>query len=186
MPFPLVLQPSMAESIPDTHCWNSIREVAMNLIIFIGLQASGKSTYYRAHFAATHAYVSTDRLRSNSRPERRQAQLIAQALQEGRSVVVDNTNATVGNRAPLIALGRAYGAEIVGYYFESPVSASLERNRQRTGRERVPDVAIYAAAKRLERPSYAEGFDRLYRVRMTSDAGFELHGWQDGGGNENV
>lgn len=152
----------------------------MELIIFIGLQASGKSTYYQAHFAATHAYVSKDRLRSSSRPERRQAQLIAKALQAGRSVVVDNTNATAANRAPLIALGRAYGAEIVGYYFESPVSASLERNRQRAGRARVPDVAIYTTARRLERPSYAEGFDRLYRVRIAGDMNFELREWDEG------
>ena len=152
----------------------------MELIIFIGLQASGKSTYYQVRFAATHAYVSKDRLRNNSRPERRQAQLITEALQEGRSVVVDNTNATAANRAPLIALGRAHGAEIVGYYFESRVSASLERNRQRAGRARVPDVAIYTTARRLQRPSYAEGFDRLYQVRITGDMGFELREWDDG------
>ena len=30
----------------------------MELIIFIGLQASGKSTYFHTHFAATHEYVS--------------------------------------------------------------------------------------------------------------------------------
>jgi hypothetical protein len=39
------------------------------------------------------------------------------------------------------------------------------RNSARTGRERVPAVAVHdAAAKRMQRPAYEEGFDRLYRV----------------------
>jgi predicted kinase len=27
----------------------------MNLVVFVGLQASGKNTFYRSRFAATHA-----------------------------------------------------------------------------------------------------------------------------------
>jgi predicted kinase len=64
----------------------------VELIIRIGIQASGKSTFYRSRFASTHTLVSKDLLRNNRQPVRRQAQLIAEALQAGRSVVVDNTN----------------------------------------------------------------------------------------------
>jgi hypothetical protein len=31
----------------------------------------------------------------------------------------------------------------------------------------VPDVAVYATAKKLERPAYREGFDELFSVRIT-------------------
>lgn len=146
----------------------------MELIILVGLQASGKSTFYRMYFAPAgdYVYVSKDRLRNNRQPERRQRQLIEEALAADRSVVVDNTNATVEARAALIQLGRAYGAAIIGYAFESSVGASIRRNREREGRARVPDVAIYATAKRLAPPTYAEGFDRLYRVRITEDGTF--------------
>jgi predicted kinase len=34
----------------------------MDIIILIGLQASGKSTFYRAHFADTHEHISKDLL----------------------------------------------------------------------------------------------------------------------------
>lgn len=147
---------------------------AIELHILVGLQASGKSTFYRMYFAPSgeYVYVSKDQLHNNRRPEQRQRQLIAEALAAGRSVVVDNTNATTEARAALIELGREYGAVIVGYAFESSVRASLERNRARTGRVRVPDVAIYATAKRLAPPTYAEGFDRLYTVRITEDGTF--------------
>lgn len=149
----------------------------MQLVIFIGLQASGKSTFFRTHLAATHDYVSKDLLRNNKKPSRRQAQLIEAALQAGHSVVIDNTNPTVEDRASLIQLGSLYHAEIVGFYFESEVSCCLERNRQRFGKERVPDVAIYATIKKLTRPSYIEGFDRLFSVRIADKDNFEVCAW---------
>jgi predicted kinase len=138
----------------------------MELVVFVGLQAAGKSTFYRTYFAATHVLVSKDLFRNNKRPARRQAYLVEAALSAGRSVAVDNTNPTLEDRRALIELGRAYGAAIVGYYFDAPVGACLARNRQREGRARVPDVAIYATAQKLVRPAYAEGFDRLFRVTL--------------------
>jgi hypothetical protein len=38
----------------------------------------------------------------------------------------------------------------------------------------VPDVAVYATAKKLERPSYPEGFDELFCVLLTDDSTFEV------------
>ena len=136
----------------------------MELVIFTGLQAAGKSTFYRQRFAGTHELVSKDLMQRNK--GRRQAQLIEAALSAGRSIVVDNTNPSFEERAELIRLGRAYGAEISGYFFESPVGKSLKRNEQRTGKARIPNIGIFATAKKLVPPSYAEGFDRLYRVRI--------------------
>ena len=146
----------------------------MELIIFSGLQAAGKSTFYRRYFASTHELVSKDLLRNNTHKGRRQAQLIEAALSAGRSVVVDNTNPTPEERAELIRLGRTYRAEIIGYYFESPVKESLERNKQREGRARIPNVGIFATAKKLVPPSYVEGFDKLYRVRIAENGGFDM------------
>ena len=147
----------------------------MELVIFIGLQASGKSTFFHKYFALTHELVSKDLMRNNKNRARRQTQLIEAALQEGRSVVVDNTNPTLEDRVSLIDIGNRYGAKIIGYYFESKVHDCLGRNQQRTGKARVPDVAIYATIKRLVRPTYAEGFHQLFYVRMAENSDFEVH-----------
>jgi len=144
----------------------------MDLIIFIGLQASGKSTFYRTHFADTHEYVSKDMLRKNKKNEQQIAR-IKDALEAQHSVVVDNTNPSLDDRATLIRLGRAYGAQIYGYFFDAPVKQCIERNRQREGKARVPDKAIYITASRMTRPAYAEGFDRLYAVEVTGNDEFE-------------
>ena len=62
----------------------------------------------------------------------------------------------------------------------SPIrKESLERNRQRQGHARVPDLAIFATRKALVLPSYAEGLDRLYRVRALPDGEFAVKPWTD-------
>jgi len=142
----------------------------MEMIILIGLQASGKSTFFRDFFAATHEHISKDQMRNIKHRGNRQAQLIEEALQKGRAVVIDNTNPTIEDREPLIRLGRMYDAEISGYYFESQARQCLERNRLREGKARVPDVAIYVTASKLVRPSYKEGFDRLFSVCSSGDS----------------
>lgn len=150
----------------------------MECVILIGLPAAGKSSFYRERFAATHDHVSKDLMRHTRRPQRRQEQLVAQSLSSGRPVVVDNTNPSVAARAPLIAVARAHGAEVIGYYFPTEAADALRRNRAREGRERVPDVAIFASRKRLEPPSRVEGFDRLFVVRLIEpERRFEVTDW---------
>jgi predicted kinase len=135
------------------------------LVIFVGLPASGKSTHYLAHFGATHDHVSKDLMPNVRNREMRQRQAIEDALGAGRSVVVDNTNPSPSVRSPLIALGRRHGARIVGVFFECDVKTAVVRNRTREGKGRVPDVAIFVTAKKLVPPSYDEGFDEIRVIR---------------------
>ena len=136
----------------------------MDLIIFVGLQAAGKSTYYHANLAATHVHVSKDLMKNARDREGRQREMIVAALAAGKSVVVDNTNPTPVIRASLIELGRRHGARVVAYYFETVVKDAVERNRGRAGKARVPDVAIYVTSKKLVPPSLAEGFDEVHVI----------------------
>ncbi len=145
-------------------------------IILIGLQGAGKTTFYRRAFP-DHAHVSMDLFPNARRKADRVVAEIARALDAGRSVVVDNTNPTAAVRAPLIAAALARGATVIGYYLEAEKRDALARNRQREGRARVPDVAIFATAKRLEPPRMAEGFHRLYRARALAGGEFEVDEW---------
>jgi predicted kinase len=100
-------------------------------------------------------------------------------LQQNLSVVVDNTNPTIEDRKELINLGHLYAAEITGYFFAVQLKQCLERNRAREGKARVPDVAIFATLKKLIRPSYAEGFTKLFYVRNSGDQHFEVSDWRE-------
>lgn len=108
-------------------------------------------------------------MRHQRQPQRRQEQLIDAALAAGRSVVVDNTNPRAADRAAIIAVARRHGAEVAGYFFLTEARDSLRRNRAREGRDRIPAVAIFASRKRLEVPTYDEGFDHLYTVTVNED-----------------
>lgn len=146
----------------------------MECVICVGIPATGKTTFYREHLASTHEHVSKDLIRNARRRVDREQQLIARALSTGRSLVIDNTNPSRADRAPLIALARAHGASVVGYYFEASTREAIRRNAARKGKERVPDVAIYTIASRLEPPAYEEGFDRLFRVRIADGGKFDV------------
>jgi hypothetical protein len=135
------------------------------LAILVGLTGSGKTSFLHARFATTHVHVSLDRLRHRRDRQSRQRDLIAQALAAGRSVVVDNVHASRADRAPLIELGRHHGASVTAWVLETTVAECVRRNRGRSGRARIPDVGIFAAAKRLEAPALDEGFDTVHRVR---------------------
>jgi predicted kinase len=143
-------------------------------VIFVGLPASGKTTFYQQRFAATHRHISKDHWPTASDKDRRQAELIRSALAQGLSVVVDNTNPSVADRAPVIAMARQHGARVIGYHFTATTREAVGRNRGREGKQRVPDVAIFTKAKRLVVPTHDEGFDALYAVSIRDDRAFDV------------
>jgi len=144
------------------------------LVLLVGLPGAGKTTFFQQRFAATHHAVSKDRLPARDRVARRQAELVAAALAAGQSVVVDNTNVSRADRAGPIAAARAHGAAVVAYFFDCAPRECLARNAGRQGRARVPEVAIFAAAKRLQAPSADEGIDALHVVRPLPPDAFDV------------
>jgi predicted kinase len=148
----------------------------MELVVLIGVPGAGKTGFYRERFAATHELVSKDLMRSARDRSRRQGELIEAALAHRRSVVIDNTNATRAERVDPIARGRAHGARVIGYCFAVDVREALARNAGRSGRARVPDVAVHVIARRLVPPSWDEGWDELWSVRL-DERGFHVAPW---------
>ena len=143
---------------------------ALEIVILIGIPASGKSTFYRERFSETHVLVSKDLMKSSRDRAGKQTRLIEEALASGSSVVVDNTNPTVEDRAAIIQNAVRHEARIVGYYFDTDVAEALRRNARRTGRARVPDIAIRIIEAKMTRPRYDEGFDELHVVRIVKKA----------------
>ena len=147
----------------------------MQAILFIGIQATGKSTFYKEHFFHTHVRISLDLLRTRHR----EAAFLDVCQQTRQPFVVDNTNPTVADRQRYIESSKRAGYEIIGYYFESKVGDALARNDQRTETQRIPVQGVLHTAKRLALPSYVEGFSRLYYVRLADNGTFCVEEWQD-------
>jgi predicted kinase len=146
----------------------------LEVVILIGLPGAGKTTFFHQRFAATHAHVSRDLFPHNRQPAQRQTTLIGEALTRGRSVVVDNTNASRAERLGIFTEARRRGARVVGYVFDCTPADCLARNAQREGKARVPAVGIFATAKRFQLPDGSETFDALYVVRPRPGPTFEV------------
>ncbi|MFN8608975.1 MAG: RNA 3'-terminal phosphate cyclase [Vulcanimicrobiota bacterium] len=131
------------------------------LVVMVGLQASGKTTYARSQLPQ-HRLISKDLLRNNPRRQRRQLQLIEQALQTGQAVVVDNTNPHPEDRQPLIELARRYGAPVRAVFLDTPAEVCRQRNAAR--QQPVPEVGMKVTQGRLEAPTQEEGFAEVLRL----------------------
>lgn len=138
-------------------------------IIFTGLQGSGKTTYFNDHFAETHEHVSRDILQSADW----EAAIINDCIRSGRSFVVDNTNGTRAQRAYYIQVAKAAGFRVHSYFFEVAVRTAIGRNNHRKDKKPIPVPAILRAAKILELPTLAEGFDEIRIIPAKSDTGRE-------------
>ncbi len=146
-------------------------------VIFIGLQATGKSTFYKDRFFKTHLHISLDGLRTRHREK----VFLDACLQNAQNFVIDNTNPTLEDRQRYIVPAKKAGFEVIGYYFESKISYSFLRNQGRHGKERIPEVGIRRTYRRLQIPSLKEGFDRLYYVRIDQQGQFIVQEWHDEG-----
>lgn len=147
----------------------------MQLIIFIGIQGAGKSTFFKENFADTHIRINLDMLRT----KHREKLLIDACFEAKQPFVIDKTNATVEERAKYIALARQHRFSVVGYYFASSVDEALERNERREGKAKVPEQAIKGTYNRLQIPRFAEGFDELFYVKTREAKGFVVENRKD-------
>jgi predicted kinase len=140
-------------------------------VILVGLPGAGKTTFYRQRYSS-HEHISKDALPSAGNKQARQEAALRRALAEGRSVIVDNTHVSPADRAAVIAVAREFDARVVGYYIEATTREAVARNEKRTGRAKVPKVAIFTSAKRLVPPAAEEGFDELHTIRVLEDGRF--------------
>lgn len=147
----------------------------MEMILFTGIQASGKTSFYRARFFSTHVRISLDMLKTRHR----ERILLDACLLARQPFVVDNTNPRRVDRVRYIAPAKAAGFHIAGYYFMSNAQKCVARNAAREGAERVPVKAIYGTRKMLELPAMEEGFDSLHFVNIDADGRFTVEEWHD-------
>jgi predicted kinase len=134
----------------------------MEAIIFCGIQASGKTTFFKENFFQRYVRISLDLLKTRNREDK----FLELCFQIQQRFVVDNTNPTKAERAKYISQAKEHKFKVIGYYFQSKLVESLERNNQRISKDNIKEVGIKSTYKRLELPSLGEGFDELYYVAI--------------------
>jgi predicted kinase len=145
----------------------------LQAIIFIGLQASGKSTFYRDYFLNTHIRINLDMLKTRHREEI----LLNACLQAKQSFVIDNTNPLPADRQRYIIPVQKNRFQAIAYYFQSDLEACKQRNQKRPSSQIIPLVGILATYKKLVKPAWQEGFDRIYTVKISEKQSFMIEEW---------
>lgn len=146
----------------------------MQAIIFTGIQATGKSTFYKTHFFNSHVRLSMDLLNTRNREN----EFLKTCLKTQSKFVVDNTNPTAEERKKYINPAKEKKYEVIGYYFSSSLAEAIQRNNKRTGKDKIPEIGIKGCFRKLEIPKLREGFDKLYFVKI-ADNKFIVEDWND-------
>jgi predicted kinase len=146
----------------------------MEAVIFCGIQATGKTTFFKEKFFKTHMRISLDQLNTRNK----ELKFIETCLLTQHPFVIDNTNPSMEERAIYIAIAKANKFKVIGYYFQSKLADALSRNSQRIGKENIPEIGIKGTFKRLMLPTMEEGFDELYYISAENNK-FIIKEWSD-------
>lgn len=142
----------------------------MQLILLIGVQASGKSTFYQRYFARSHLRINLDMLKTRHREK-----IIFDACIVSKTkCVIDNTNMRQEDRARYIQQAHTAGFEIIAYYFETDLKSTLERNAKREGKAKIVEKGVVATYHRLEIPELNEGFSKIYCIKIIENNEFDM------------
>src|ERR1051326_1668129 len=142
----------------------------MEAVLFVGIQGSGKSSFFKERFYSTHVRINRDMLKTAYR----ERAFIETCLATQQPFVIDRMNLRRAQRAEYIEPAKAGNFQVIGYCFKCTPQEAIARNQQRTGKAKVPVPAIFAGHKQLEPPAFDEGFDELYSVTLDAEKGFTV------------
>jgi bifunctional polynucleotide phosphatase/kinase len=133
-------------------------------------RASGKSSFFRKHFAPKYHHVNQDILKTRERC----LQVAEEYLQSRRSVVVDNTNRNRATRAIWVALAARMDVPIRVFHFKTSIDLARHNNMYRAiyGPKDEPDRTILPLSAftsydtAFEMPEKDEGFDEIRTVNF--------------------
>lgn len=159
---------------------NSMKCESVELVMFVGVPASGKSTLSKYYTEKGYYVLSSDEIRFSMMgellkyPDKQQElnQLNRRVfenidndtkrfLENGESVVVDATNLSRTRRKKFLKKLQGVSCYKRCIVFITPIDVCISRNMKRQGIARVPDNAMERMFRQFECPYYWEGWDEI-------------------------
>ncbi|MHA1784835.1 MAG: AAA family ATPase [Candidatus Helarchaeota archaeon] len=150
----------------------------MSLLMFAGIQGSGKSTISKLLYERLKSIINKDYLILISSDDVRLEltgcykhvdevlvwktirKRVEDALKENKMVIFDATNIRRSYRAPFLKIAIALNTPIYLIFLTLPLMEAIKRNENRTERQ-VPNEAIKNFYDNMEFPSYSEGYEKI-------------------------
>ena len=137
------------------------------LILLVGCQASGKTSFYREHLKG-YELVSQDTLRSKDKCLSATEQL----LKAGKSVAIDNTNPDTASRSVYIQIAKRLGIPVRLFWLQTDKEHCRHNNMFRKltdsskSHENIDDRVINIYLNKFEEPNLQEGIEEIIKVRF--------------------
>lgn len=172
LPFELGVQPHQLAEQLDEKALNLYKNIAskkQELVIFVGFPASGKSTFAKTHLVPKgYVHVNQDTLKTAAKC----LKVCREALEEGKSVVIDNTNPGSAVRASYIDAAQDNGVENIRcFHFDVNIEVAKHMNLYREKitdgeHKHVPDIGYNMFKKKYEEPTEDEGFTEIVKIKF--------------------
>lgn len=94
-----------------------IHSSSQEMVLMVGCPASGKSTFSKKYLAP-HGYVHINQ--DTLKTKEKCLKVASNALSEGKSVVIDNTNRDVTTRASFISLAQQHNIPVRCFVMQTP------------------------------------------------------------------
>ena len=129
-----------------------------DVVIMVGYQGSGKSTFAAKHFGDRYTILQGDILKT----EAKMTKHLKLELGAGNSVVLDATNPSIKKRAVFIKIAKDNGARVRIVHIASTIEEALMNNAKRD--KPIPKIAFYLFRKHYEQPTIEEGVEEVITV----------------------
>ncbi|KAI6091033.1 PNK3P-domain-containing protein [Hypoxylon rubiginosum] len=142
-----------------------------DIVLFCGPPGAGKSTFYWRHLKRlNYERVNQDTLKSRAKCFKAAADL----LDEGTSIVIDNTNPDADGRKEWIDFAQKHGVPIRCVWFKVPkalcehndVVRALNKPMNPEARTALPALAFNGFFSRLREPKVKEGFQDVVEIEF--------------------
>lgn len=151
------------------------------LVVLVGPPGSGKTTWARRNgIGAIHVSqddlidaITPDGFDHAYRPVYTAAEdaIARNALQRGRTVIVDRTNRTRSHRERWLRIARELNCPAVAVQITTPAEVCRLRNRQREGHRRVSEERMERMLAAMEPVRLDEGFLGVYAAEAVHLSG---------------
>lgn len=141
------------------------------LVLFCGSPGAGKSTFYWTYLKPLgYERINQDMLKTKDKCFK----AARKHLDDGDSIVVDNTNPDPDTRAQWVDLAKSSKVPIRCVWFRTPLSLAEHNNAVRAmnkglnpeNRDNVPKIAFNSYSSRFKQPKTEEGFQDVIEAEF--------------------
>lgn len=145
-------------------------DTRLEIVLFVGPPASGKTTFYKKVFGSSYAHINQDTLGTRAKCLKAVEQALAGTGPDAQpqSCVIDNTNRDRATRKHYIDLAQKLGVGIRCVYFSASWALCIHNNFYRAlsrspsadeaKRELLPYTALQSYFRDVQLPTIEEGF----------------------------